>query len=79
MIEAQWKWLNSPCIEGDFRINNYWLEDNLNNVWIPIFKMRQKGLHISMKNFMQQFDQRKREEEAKMIFKSESGEAKVTL
>lgn len=39
-IEKQWKWLNSPCYEGDFYLVNYWLEDNLPNVWLPLFKMR---------------------------------------
>lgn len=52
IIDRQWQWLNSPCKEGDFMLNNYWLEDNIMNVWLPIFKMRQKGLNISLKNFM---------------------------
>lgn len=29
MIERQWKWLNTPCKEGDFYIKSYWLEDNV--------------------------------------------------
>ena len=79
IIERQWNWLNSPCHEGDFDIRNYWLEDNLQNVWIPLFKMRQKGLRISMKNFMEQYDKRKEEEKKKLLFVSESGKAKVTM
>lgn len=79
IIEKQWKWLNTPCHEGDFNLNNYWLEDNMNNVWMPIFRMRQKGLKISLKSFMQQYEKRKKDEADKLIFKSESGEAKVTL
>lgn len=79
IIDRQWKWLNSPCKEGDFMLNNYWLEDNVMNVWLPIFKMRQKGLNISLKNFMSQFDKRKEEEKKKLLFMSESGKAKVTL
>ena len=79
IIERQWHWLNSPCHEGDFDIRNYWLEDNLQNVWIPLFKMRQKGLRISMKNFMEQYDKRKEEEKKKLLFVSESGKAKVTM
>ena len=55
IIESQWKWLNSPCDEGDFHLNNYWLEDNMANVWIPLSKMRQKGLCISYKSFSQQY------------------------
>lgn len=79
MIEKQWKWLNSPCDEGDFHLNNYWLEDNIQNVWLPIFKMRQKGLNISLKNFIQQYEKRKEDEKKRTIFVSESGKAKVTL
>ncbi|MBP5784614.1 MAG: hypothetical protein J6W16_03400, partial [Methanobrevibacter sp.] len=59
IIERQWRWLNSPCHEGDFDIRNYWLEDNLQNIWIPIFKMRQKGLNISLKSFIEQYEKRK--------------------
>jgi hypothetical protein len=79
IIEQQWKWLNSPCHEGDFDINNYWLEDNLNNVWIPLFKLRQKGFRMSLSNFAMQYNKRKEDEAKRTIFKSESGEAKITL
>lgn len=79
IIEQQWKWLNSPCHEGDFDINNYWLEDNLNNVWIPLFKLRQKGFRMSLSNFAEQYNKRKEDEAKRTIFKSESGEAKITL
>ena len=79
MIEAQWKWLNSPCREGDFNLVNYWLEDNLNIVWMPLFRLRQKGLKISYKNFEAQYVARKEEEKAKSIFVSKSGKARITL
>ena len=78
-IEKQWKWLNSPTVEGDFEIRNFWLEDNLPNVWAPIFKMRQKGLTLSLKNFMKNYEARKAEEEKKTLYKSESGKAVITL
>ena len=79
IIEKQWAWLNSPCIEGDFQLRNYWLEDNLQNVWIPIFKLRQKGLRLSLKNFISHYEKRKEEEKKKLLFVSESGKAKITL
>ena len=79
IIERQWAWLNAPCIEGDFQLRNYWLEDNIQNVWLPIFKMRQKGLRLSLSNFMKQYDKRKEDEARRLLFKSESGKAKVTL
>ena len=34
-IAAQFNWLNSPTTEGDAKINNWWMEDNL-NVWTPL-------------------------------------------
>lgn len=58
MIEKQWKWLNTPCLEGDFKINNYWLEDNI-GIWIDLFKLRQKAMRISMNQFSQQYEARK--------------------
>lgn len=79
IIEKQWKWLNSPTIEGDFQIKNYWLEDNLANVWVPIFKMRQKGITISLTSFMKSYEERKAEEAKKVLYKSGSGKAIVTL
>ena len=78
-IEKQWKWLNTPTTEGDFQIKNFWLEDNLPNVWAPIFKMRQKGLQLSLKNFMANYEAKKAEEEKKTLYKSESGKAVITL
>lgn len=79
IIEKQWTWLNSPCREGDFNLVNYWLEDNIQNVWLPIFRMRQKGLKISYKNFKQQYVSRKSTEKANTIFASKSGKARITL
>lgn len=79
IIERQWQWLNSTCVEGDFLLKNYWLEDNLMNVWMPLFRLRQKGLKISFKSFSEQYTKRKEEEAKKLLFASESGKAKVTL
>lgn len=49
------------------------------NVWLPIFKMRQKGLTLSLKGFMSNYEARKVEEEKKVLYKSESGKATITL
>ena len=49
------------------------------NVWVPIFKMRPKGLSLSLKNFMTGYEKRKTEEEKKTLYKSESGKAVITL
>ena len=48
-------------------------------MWLPIFKMRQKGLTLSLKNFMTNYEARKAEEEKKTLYKSESGKAIITL
>jgi len=79
LIERQWKWLNSPCKEGDFMLKNFWLEDNLAEVWIPLFRMKQKTLRVSMDSFVKQFEERKRAEAEKLIKMSASGEAVITL
>jgi len=36
IIEANWKWLNSPIRYGDFDIKNWWMEDNI-GVWVSLF------------------------------------------
>lgn len=78
MINAQWKWLNSPCREGDFNLKNFWLEDNL-GIWIDLFRLKQKTLRVSLDSFVKQFDARKKAEAEKLIKKSASGEATITL
>lgn len=78
IIEAQWKWLNSPCHEGDFDLKNFWLEDNL-QIWIDLFRLKQKSLHVSLDAFVKQNEARKKMEAEKVIKKSASGEAIITL
>ena len=41
--------------------------------------MRQKGLTLSLKNFMTNYEMKKAEEEKKLLYKSESGKAIITL
>ena len=71
MIERQWKWLNSPCKEGDFNLRNYWLEDNL-NIHIDMLRIRSKTLHISMSSFVQQYEARMKKEAENTLFKNEN-------
>ena len=70
IIDRQWRWLNSPCHEGDFDLHNFWLEDNL-NVHIDLFKMRQKPLNVSLAVFAKQYEARKAQEKANTIFKND--------
>ena len=60
-------------------MKNFWLEDNLTNVWVPIFKLRQKGITLSLKNFISNYEVRKAEEMQKRLYTSESGKAVITL
>lgn len=78
IIDSQWKWLNSPCHEGDFDLKNFWLEDNL-QIWIDLFRLKQKTLKISLDSFVKQNEARKKLEAEKVIKKSASGEAVITL
>jgi len=77
IITKQWKWLNSPHEEGDFKINNFWLEDNIETVWLKIFKLRQKGLNLSYSNFVTQMESKTAEENSHLLYKSESGKARI--
>ena len=70
-IERQWNWLNSPCKEGDFQIKNYWLEDNL-NIYIDLFRLRNKTLSISYDSFSKQYEKRLEEQKNNTIFKNEN-------
>lgn len=47
LVETQYKWLNTPCKEGDFNIKNFWLEDNL-GIFIDLFRMRNKCIDMSL-------------------------------
>lgn len=38
IIEANWKWLNTPHKDGDYDLQNSWLEDNI-GVWLELFTM----------------------------------------
>lgn len=71
LIERQWRWLNSPCKEGDFNLKNFWLEDNL-GIYIDMLRLRNKTLTISFQNFINQFEARKKEQAEKTIFKNEN-------
>lgn len=71
LIENQWKWLNSPCYEGDFQLNNYWLEDNL-NIWTNILKLRQKTVTVSISKFEENLVKAKELEEKNTIFKNDN-------
>lgn len=72
LIESQWKWLNSPCHEGDFDLKNFWLEDNL-SIWTSLFKLRQKTLTIDFSNFVAQHEKRLAKEKESTIYKTDDG------
>lgn len=72
IIEAQWKWLNTPCHEGSFNINNYWLEDNI-NLWVDLFRLRQKTLTISLNSFYSQYTAQLEQEKKNLIYSNDNG------
>ena len=71
IIEQQWKWFHTPCIEGDFNLNNYWLEDNL-GMWVDMLKLRSKTLKISFNKFKTQYEARLKAEAENTIYKNEN-------
>ena len=54
-IERQWRWLNSPADEGDFKLKNWWMEDNF-GIWLSLFKMQHKGSTVSFKMFRDTYE-----------------------
>ena len=71
IIEKNWKWLNSPCHEGSYDIRSFWLEDNL-NIFVDMMRLRSKTLCISFKDFVQQYEARKKKEQEDTIFKNDN-------
>lgn len=71
IIEAQWKWLNDKHREGDFQINGYWLEDNM-NIWIDMLRLRNKPYNVSISVFAKSYEERKKKEQESTIFKNDN-------
>lgn len=71
IIEDQWKWLNSPCHEGDFDIQNFWLEDNL-KIFIDMSRLRQKTITISMTSFDEQYHKRQEADSQNTVYKNDN-------
>ena len=71
-IEKNWQWLNSKHKDGDFMVNNYWLEDNM-QIWLDLFRLRQKYLHVSFNAFARQYEAKEQKKDEKPIFKGEDG------
>lgn len=72
LVESQWKWFHTPCKEGDVILKNYWLEDNL-DIWVNIFRLRQKGLSISFARYREQAALRNKAENQQVLFKAPNG------
>ena len=71
LIEQQWKWLNTPCREGDFDIKNFWLEDNI-GIYVNMFKPRRKTMTILLDLYAKSYEERLRKEREDAIYKNEN-------
>ena len=71
ILEEQWKWLNSPCEEGDFHLASFWLEDNL-RIFTDLYRLRPKGYEVPLGNFSVQYAARKKLERENTIFKNDN-------
>ena len=71
IIDGQWKWLNSEHDEGDFHVRNFWMEDNL-QIFIDLYRPRQKSIGVSLNMFVQQYDARKKAELENTVFKNDN-------
>ena len=72
VIEENWRWLNTPKLDGDFNVKNGWLEDNL-GIWVDMFKLKPQAPLCSMRIYCEQKTQKEREREQNMVFKGENG------
>ena len=72
MIERQWKWLNTPCVEGDFQIKSFWLEDNL-NIYVDKYRMRPKCGLCSMDYYFKLKEQNEQKKKEQTIFSNDNG------
>jgi len=74
IIENQWKWLNTPCHEGDFDLRNLWLEDNI-DIWMSLFKMRNRCIDCSLAKWIEQRDKVAKEKAERTIYSN--GEVEI--
>jgi hypothetical protein len=72
IIEENWRWFNSPKIDGDFNIKNGWLEDNL-GIWIDLFRLKPKAPTCSMQLYWQHKQEEERNHRENTIFSDENG------
>lgn len=72
MIENQWRWLNTPCHEGDFDINNFWLEDNL-NIWLDLMRLRDKYAKCSLSVYLKKKKELLKQKEEETIYSNNNG------
>lgn len=71
-VMYQWTWLNSPNKEGDFNINNFWMEDNL-NIYLDLFRLRQKCIDCSLDVYLKIKAKKEEEKKQKTIFSDDNG------
>ena len=73
MIEAQWRFLNSPHEECGIKSPNWWLEDNI-GVWIKFFSMRKKPQSVSLNKYIEAQEQMKRRNDpSNFLFNNDNG------
>ena len=72
IIETQWKWLNTPCHEGDFDLKNFWMEDNL-NIWFDLSKLPSRCYSCSLKVYLDIKAKKEKEMKEKTVYSNENG------
>ena len=72
MIMNQWEWLNSPCLEGDFNLRNFWLEDNI-NFHLDLARIRNKGVACSMDVYLKKKKEAEEIRKKNTIFSNDNG------
>lgn len=77
MIEAQWKFLNTPHNECGIPSHSWWMEENL-SVWMSLFGMKKKSQEISLARFIE-FSAKENEANANTTTMFEDGKLKVEI
>lgn len=72
IIENQWKWLNSPCHEGDFNLNNFWMEDNM-GILIDLSRLKDKCNECSLQVYLDVKKQNEQKNKQQTIYSNENG------
>ena len=78
MVEAQWRFINSPHKECGIKSPNWWMEDNI-DTWIKLFSMRKKPSVISFNRAVELFIMNTKGDEEHPYFEDKENELMLVV